>query len=61
VDILVLIYEGERVIYGAKLDNEEESTVIDAALLQYLTLVFAVKNGFNPDSPIGLSKVTQTL
>ena len=56
-----LAIEGEKVIYGTKLDNEEESTVIDAALLQYLTLVFAVKNGFNPDSPIGLSKVTQTL
>jgi len=53
--------KNERVILGASLDSEEESTIIDAALIQYLTLSFAVKNGFNPDSPAGLSKVTQTL
>ena len=56
-----LATKNERVILGASLDSEEESTIIDAALIQYLTLSFAVKNGFNQDSPAGLSKVTQTL
>ena len=51
----------ERVIKGCNQAKEEESTIIDAALIQYLTLGFAVKNGFNPDSPAGLSKVTKTL
>ena len=51
----------ERVIKGSNQAKEEESTIIDAALIQYLTLGFAVKNGFNPDSPAGLSKVTKTL
>ena len=56
-----LATKDERVIIGASLDSEEESTIIDATVIQYLTLSFAVKNGFNPDSPAGLSKVTQTL
>ena len=56
-----LATKDERVILGASLESEEESTIIDAAVIQYLTLSFAVKNGFNPDSPAGLSKVTQTL
>ena len=51
----------ELVIKGSNQAKEEESTIIDAALIQYLTLSFAVKNGFNPDSPTGLSKVTKTL
>ena len=51
----------ERVIKGSNQAKEEESTIIDAALIQYLTLGFTVKNGFNPDSPAGLSKVTKTL
>lgn len=51
----------ERVLKGSNQAKEEESTIIDAALIQYLTLGFAVKNGFNPDSPTGLSKVTKTL
>ena len=51
----------ERVIKACNQAKEEESTIIDAALIQYLTLGFAVKNGFNPDSPRGLSKVTKTL
>jgi len=55
-----LAIEDERTILGSSLDSEEESTIIDAALIQYLTLGFAVKNGFNPDSPTGLSKVTLT-
>ena len=55
-----LATKDERVILGASLESEEESTIIDAALIQYLTLSFAVKNGFNPDSPRGLSKVTLT-
>jgi glucosamine--fructose-6-phosphate aminotransferase (isomerizing) len=56
-----LATKDERVILGSSLETEEESTTIDAALIQYLTLSFAVKNGFNPDSPAGLSKVTKTL
>jgi len=55
-----LATKDERVILGSSLESEGESTIIDAALIQYLTLSFAVKNGFNPDSPRGLSKVTLT-
>jgi glucosamine--fructose-6-phosphate aminotransferase (isomerizing) len=55
-----LATKDEKVILGSSLESEEESTIIDAALIQYLTLSFAVKNGFNPDSPRGLSKVTLT-
>ena len=56
-----LALKEEKVIKGSNHVKEEESTIIDAALIQYLTLGFAVKNGFNPDSPAGLSKVTKTL
>jgi glucosamine--fructose-6-phosphate aminotransferase (isomerizing) len=56
-----LALKEEKVIRGSSQVKEEESTIIDAALIQYLTLGFAVKNGFNPDSPAGLSKVTKTL
>ena len=56
-----LALKEEKVIKGSTQASEEESTIIDAALIQYLTLGFAVKNGFNPDSPAGLSKVTKTL
>jgi glutamine---fructose-6-phosphate transaminase (isomerizing) len=56
-----LALKEEKVIKGSTQASEEESTIIDAALIQYLTLRFAIKNGFNPDTPAGLSKVTETL
>ena len=56
-----LALDGELVLQGSDLGDEAHSTVADAVLLQYLTLSFAIKNGNNPDSPSGLSKVTLTL
>ena len=52
--------EGELVLTGSMIENEEISTVLDAILLQMIACRFAIKNGFNPDSPKGLSKVTLT-
>ena len=36
------------------------SSVVDSIILQTLALEFARKNGLDPDSPEGLSKVTFT-
>lgn len=52
--------KGELVLTGSTIENEEISTVLDAILLQVIACRFAIKNGFNPDSPRGLSKVTLT-
>lgn len=50
----------EVVIPGAKCENEIYATVVDAIILQSFALEFARKNGLDPDSPEGLSKVTFT-
>jgi glucosamine--fructose-6-phosphate aminotransferase (isomerizing) len=52
---------GELSLHGSKMDSEQVSTVLDAILLQMIACKFAIKNGFNPDSPKGLSKVTLTI
>lgn len=52
--------EWELVLKGSKFDNERVSAVLDAILLQMIACKFAIKNGFDPDSPKGLSKVTLT-
>jgi glucosamine--fructose-6-phosphate aminotransferase (isomerizing) len=52
---------GELSLQGSKMDSEQVSTVLDAILLQMIACKFAIKNGFNPDTPKGLSKVTLTI
>jgi glucosamine--fructose-6-phosphate aminotransferase (isomerizing) len=54
--------EGDDVIIsGAKCSNEIYSSIVDSILLQRFALEFARKNGLDPDSPQGLSKVTLTI
>ena len=55
-----LALEGEIVISGANCGSEIVSSICDAILMQTFALEFARKNGLNPDSPEGLSKVTFT-
>ena len=53
--------EGEDVVLpGAQCDDEIVSTIVDAIVLQRFALEFAVASGFDPDAPVGLSKVTLT-
>ena len=56
-----LAVESEIVLPGSAVGSEAAATVLDAILLQKIALRFAEKNGFNPDLPEGLSKVTLTL
>ena len=55
-----LALPNEVVIPGAKCENEIFASVVDSVILQAFALEFARKNGLNPDSPEGLSKVTFT-
>ena len=55
-----LALPNEVVIPGAKCENEVFSSVVDSIILQTFALEFARKNGLDPDSPEGLSKVTFT-
>jgi glucosamine--fructose-6-phosphate aminotransferase (isomerizing) len=55
-----LALPNETVIPGAKCENEIYASVVDAIILQTFSLEFAQKNGLDPDSPEGLSKVTLT-
>jgi len=55
-----LALPNETVIPGAKCENEIYSSVVDSIILQTFALEFARKNGLDPDSPAGLSKVTFT-
>jgi glutamine---fructose-6-phosphate transaminase (isomerizing) len=55
-----LALANETVIPGAKCENEIYASVVDAIILQSFSLEFARKNGLDPDSPEGLSKVTFT-
>ena len=48
------------VIPGSNCDDEITSTIVDAIVLQRFALEFSVAAGFNPDAPLGLSKVTLT-
>lgn len=52
---------GETVLAGSSCRDEIESTIADTVVLQGLALEFAVKQGFDPDAPEGLSKVTLTI
>lgn len=53
-------HEGELTFKGSTIEDEQISTVLDAITLQIIACRFAIKNGFNPDSPKGLSKITLT-
>jgi len=55
------IEPGEVHLGGSNCNDEITSTIADAVVLQRLALEFAVKEGFNPDAPEGLSKVTLTI
>ena len=48
------------VIPGSLCDDEITSTLVDAMVLQRFAMEFAVASGFDPDAPVGLSKVTLT-
>ncbi len=53
--------EGEDIVLaGSNCDDEIASTIVDAIVLQRFALEFAVASGFDPDAPVGLSKVTLT-
>jgi glucosamine--fructose-6-phosphate aminotransferase (isomerizing) len=53
--------EGEDIVLaGSQCDDEIASTVVDAIVLQRFALEFAVASGYDPDAPVGLSKVTLT-
>jgi glucosamine--fructose-6-phosphate aminotransferase (isomerizing) len=55
------IEPGEVHLDGSNCNDEITSTIADAVVVQRLALEFAVKEGFNPDAPEGLSKVTLTI
>jgi glucosamine--fructose-6-phosphate aminotransferase (isomerizing) len=48
------------VLAGSNCDDEIASTLVDAMVLQRFALEFAVASGYDPDAPVGLSKVTLT-
>ena len=52
---------GELVIEGATIEDAAVSSIVDCIALQRFAMKFAIKNGFNPDQPVGLAKVTMTL
>lgn len=52
---------GETRIGGSACSDELKSAIVDAIVLHRFVLELAVSNGFDPDSPAGLSKVTRTL
>ena len=53
--------ENEVLIGGSTGLGEAESVIADAVVLQQFAMLLAIKNGLNPDAPIGLLKVTQTI
>jgi len=53
--------ENEVLIGGSTGLDEAESVIADAVVLQQFAMLLAIKNGLNPDAPIGLLKVTQTI
>lgn len=51
----------EIVISGSDCGSEIYDSIVDSIVLQRFALEFARKNGLDPDSPAGLSKVTLTI
>jgi glucosamine--fructose-6-phosphate aminotransferase (isomerizing) len=56
-----LALPNEIVIDGAACQSEIFASIVDSIVLQRFALEFARKNGLDPDSPAGLSKVTLTI
>ena len=52
---------GEVSIGGATELSEPESVIADSVVMQQFAMSLAVKNKLNPDAPVGLLKVTQTI
>jgi len=52
---------GEVCIGGASGLSEQESVIADSVVMQQFAMALAVKNNLNPDAPVGLLKVTQTI
>jgi glucosamine--fructose-6-phosphate aminotransferase (isomerizing) len=52
---------GEVSIGGATGLSEQESVITDSVVLQQFAMSLAIKNKLNPDAPVGLLKVTQTI
>jgi fructoselysine-6-P-deglycase FrlB-like protein len=46
---------------GSCCSDEITSSIVDSMILQEMALHLSVNNGFNPDAPEGLSKVTMTI
>jgi len=55
------IAPGEVKLGGSSCSDEITSSIVDAIILQELSLNLSVSNGLNPDAPAGLSKVTMTI
>ena len=53
------IKPGEILLGGANL-SETLAVIADSIVLQQFAMLLAIKNGLNPDAPIGLLKVTKT-
>jgi glutamine---fructose-6-phosphate transaminase (isomerizing) len=56
-----LALPNEIVISGSDCGSEIYESIVDSIVLQRFALEFARKNGLDPDSPAGLSKVTLTI
>ena len=55
------VKEGEKLLGGSCCSDEITSSIVDSMILQELALRLSVAQGFNPDAPEGLSKVTLTI
>jgi fructoselysine-6-P-deglycase FrlB-like protein len=51
---------GEITVGGVSAPDEIVASIADAILIQRFVLELCLKNGLDPDSPAGLSKVTLT-
>jgi glucosamine--fructose-6-phosphate aminotransferase (isomerizing) len=53
--------DGELRLCGSNVSDEILASICDAIILQRFALALCLQNGLDPDSPVGLSKVTLTL
>lgn len=54
-------HQDEVYLGGAEGLSEIDAVIVDSVLLQLFALSLAVSSGMNPDSPVGLAKVTKTV
>ena len=52
---------GDVTLEGALIDNEITASICDAVLFQKVTCLLSLRNGFDPDAPRGLKKITLTI